>query len=203
MLTNPTVVKISNFPESGRAASLGMIIRDIDQETKIIGEKVRRGLVAEFTITRRHGGETLAFYVSRLVGERRWHVDAVWTVDKTGRLQYPHRNRPTGDREDALPLIDILAKPLNMAAPRTQWNLGAEKVTAGTRLEFLDNAKELDEMTGELDKVDEFDDFDEMDAKAEAEADAEELAELMQEQPKPAPTGRKPLPPVSETVFLF
>ena len=198
MLTNPTVAKINNFPEFGHAASLGMIIRDIDQKTKIFGEKVRRGLVAEFTITRRTGGETLAFYVSRLVGEKRWYVDAVWTVDKTGRLQHPHRNRPFGDRDDVLPLADSLTEPLNKVTPRTQWNLTADHVTVGTRLEFLDNPKELEEMTGALDKADEFDDFEAMDAEADA-----ELAALMEEQPKPAPTARKPLPAIAEPVFLF
>ena len=198
MLKNQIVAKINNFPESGRAASLGMIIAEIDKETKIVGEKVRRGLVATFTITRRHGGETLAFFVSRLVGERRWYVDAVWTVDKGGRLAHAHRNRPFGDRDDVLPLAAILAEALNKATPKTRWEVAPDKIAAGERLEFLDNSHELEEMTGEPEKADEFTDFDEMDAEAAAEYYAEHG-----EEPQPAPTARKPLPPVGEPVFLF
>jgi hypothetical protein len=198
MFDNQIVVKINNFPEFGHAASLGMIIAEIDKETKIVGEKVRRGLTATFTITRRHGGETLAFFVSRLVGERRWFVDAVWTVDKGGRLAHAHRNRPFGDRDDALPLAAILAEPLNKATKKTRWEVQADKIALGERLEFLDNAHELEEMTGELDKADEFADFDEMDAEAAAAYYAEN-----DEEPQPAPTARKPLPPVTEPVFLF
>ncbi|MER5579802.1 hypothetical protein [Streptomyces massasporeus] len=198
MLDNKIVAKVNNFPETGRAASLGMIIAEIDKETKIVGGKVRRGLVATFTITRRHGGETLAFYVSRLVGERRWYVDAVWTVDKSGRLAYAHRNRPFGDRDDVLPLAAILGEVLNKATPKTRWDVAPEKIAAGERFEFRDNTTELEEMTGELDKPDEFADFDEMDAEAAAAYYAEHG-----EEPQPAPTARKPLPPVSEPVFLF
>ncbi|MFJ3365736.1 hypothetical protein [Streptomyces anthocyanicus] len=198
MLDSKIVAKVNNFPETGRAASLGMIIAEIDKETKIVGDKVRRGLVATFTITRRHGGETLAFYVSQLVGERRWYVDAVWTVDKSGRLAYAHRNRPFGDRDDLLPLAASLAEVLSKATPKTRWDVAPEKVAAGARFEFLDNTTELDEMTGELDKSDEFTDFVEMDAMAAAAYYAEHGDE-----PQPAPTARKPLPPVDEPVFLF
>ncbi|MGW0844149.1 hypothetical protein ACWD26_29230 [Streptomyces sp. NPDC002787] len=198
MLDNKIAAKVNHFPETGRAASLGMIIAEIDKETKIVGEKVRRGLIATFTITRRSGGETLAFYVSRLVGERRWFVDAVWTVDKSGRLIHAHRNRPFGDRDDALPLAAILGEVLNKATPKTRWDVAPGKIAAGERFEFSDNTSELEEMTGELDKPDEFADFDEMDAEAAAEYYAED-----DEEPQPAPTVCKPLPPVSEPVFLF
>ncbi|MER7688728.1 hypothetical protein [Streptomyces sp. NPDC097610] len=191
MLDNQIVAKINTFPEFGRAASLGMIIAEIEKETKIVGDKVRRGLTATFTITRRHGGETLAFFVSRLVGEKRWYVDAVWTMGEGGRLGTPRRNRPFGDRDDVLPLAAIFGEALNEATPRTRWDVAPAKVAAGIRFEFSDNTNELEEMTGELDKADEFTDFEEMDAEA-----AEAYYAEHGEEPKPAPEARKPLPPV-------
>ncbi|MFC9818017.1 hypothetical protein ACFVJM_38880 [Streptomyces virginiae] len=192
MFDNQIVAKVNNFPAFGRAASAGMIIAEIDKETKIVGEKARRGMTATFTVKRRHGGETLTFFASRLIGERGWNTDAVWTTGTDGRLVHPLRNRPFGDRDDAQPLAQQFAEVLNKAAVKTLWFINPAKIADGVRFEFGDNPNELEELTGELDKVDEFNDFAEMDAEAGA----------AEEKPQPAPEPRQ-LPAVAEPVFLF
>ncbi|MEU0236024.1 MULTISPECIES: hypothetical protein [unclassified Streptomyces] len=198
MFEKQIVAKVNHFPEFGRAASAGMIIAEIDKETQIIGEKVRRGLTATFTVKRRHGGETLTFFVSRLIGERRWCTDAVWTTGTDGRLMTARRNRPFGDRDAEQPLNPMFAAVLNKAAAKNLWFIDPKKIETGMRLEFRDNSHELEELTGELGKADEFNDFAEMDAQADEAAKAEGT----DEEPKPAPEPRK-LPAVAEPVFLF